>query len=391
MRVSPKLKAVYGYRFKDGSGKEVSKTLGEVRNDKNPDGWTLDAALTEFQNIRAKSRNKGPRLILSEALADWLANSPSRRNDGTRSPRTVEYYQEAYDRYLVAHADVNLADANADYWMKVLRPARERAPHQARGAYWLLHGIYSYNVELKVLTDNPLASSLMRRTFSGKNLKVRRKTSLSMSHAPAFFAGVMQLPRHSRDAVLTVALTGWRHVGVLAMRWDQLDLVNGSYEVKAQDLGWKGFEGTIAISDSVLDILKERRALLPGEAYVFPARHGKSQHMTDIGGGIESACADMPAKVTANDLRRSWITAAEAALGGNALLIARLLGHADGSTEFTEVQAGYLVGDLQAQRYSAQLVADALLETGGVYPLSTEVADLFKQRGVQLAPGLTVL
>jgi hypothetical protein len=111
--------------------------------------------------------------------------------------------------------------------------------------------------------------------------------------------------------------------------------------------------------------------------------------MVDVGGGIEAACARMAERISAHDLRRSWNTIAGVVLGGNALLIARLDGHKASATPFTDVQAGYNVADLRAERVSAQHVADAILETAGVFPLSAEVEALFRVRGVDLAKGLT--
>lgn len=396
LRVSPKLKAVYAYKFRDGKGAEKSGTLGEAQSPTVPNGLTLEAALLAFQKIKEDARAApGAQLSLGEGFEKWIS-SHRKRNGEVLAPATLDYYRKAYERYLAGSADVQLRSATPEYWLEVLKRAQERSKDQTRGAYWVLSLTYKHCIEMKLLTENPLENTVLQRQFAGSAASAVRTRALSLVDAPEFIGNVMRLPEASRDAVLLLYLTGWRHAAVLRMRWEAIDFDNGAYLVEAGLHGWKRFKGAVALSDYALSTLRERKKGPAGDTeWVFPARHGKSEHMVDVGGGVESASAGLTEQLSPHDLRRTWATAANTVLHGDLRLIGRLIGHATvksggGDDVWNPVTAQYVITNLESDRASAQHMAETLLEVGGVLPLSTETRDLFAKKRVAISPELAV-
>lgn len=70
-----------------------------------------------------------------------------------------------------------------------------------------------------------------------------------------------------RDLVLLLLLTGARRGNVLAMRWDELDLAAATWRI-GRTKG--GRAQLVPLEAAELELLRERRALVPGE-WVFPS------------------------------------------------------------------------------------------------------------------------
>lgn len=408
LRVSPKLKAVWAYKFRVGGGEEATGTFGPVLGTSTSPlaGMTLAQAVDAFRAVKARAL-AGPSasLTLGQAFPRWLAEH-RKKGGGPLAPATVDYYSEAYARYLKQAENKPLSEAGPDYWRGLLAAAREKSVSQARGTYWMLHALYGHFVQLGVLTENPLARDVLRRLFAGSADKKVKTRMLPWSAMPAWWAGVWELPANSRDAVYCLALTGWRHEAVLRLRWDQLDLAAGVYNVQDGDHGWKGFSGPMALSSYVQDCLQNRWNLATPEqrkaGWVFPARHGARPHMQDVGSAVQIACGAVDGlRLSPHDLRRTFATVADVVLGGNLQLIGRLLGHAmpqpgagaagqgmTGLAPVSGVTAGYVVRDVAGERVSAGLVAGALLAAGGVVPMGGELRAMLESRGVGLGVGV---
>jgi len=52
-------------------------------------------------------------------------------------------------------------------------------------------------------------------------------------------------------------LSGWRRSCVFRMRWEDLNLQDGMYDIPKQAVGWKGLTGTVALGDYTVDLLTE--------------------------------------------------------------------------------------------------------------------------------------
>jgi integrase len=102
------------------------------------------------------------------------------------------------------------------------------------------------------------------------------------------------------DCIALMAVTGLRIGEARSIRWDQLDLEAGT--LKLTDTKNRT-DATLPLSDVAVEILKGR----PDDAdYVFPARSGKG-HLNDVRGQLEALADQTDIRVTAHDLRRTFI------------------------------------------------------------------------------------
>jgi len=158
-----------------------------------------------------------------------------------------------------------------------------------------------------------------------------------------------------RDFVLLALFTGARRSNVLAMRWDQLELKRGLWEIPDPK---SRVPYIVPLTDEAIEILNQRRRAAQKAAkervgggleniaapWVFPSR-GRTGHVTDLkrswASFLERAKLD---GLHIHDLRRtlgSWQAGANFSLP----IIAASLGHQ--STEATEIYARLILGPVR--------------------------------------------
>jgi integrase len=110
--------------------------------------------------------------------------------------------------------------------------------------------------------------------------KVERTRRLSADEVRAFFTA-LNTEQHAnfRDFLSLLLFTGARRTNVLAMRWAELDLEAGTWEIP----GAKAKAGqpmVTALSSGALQVLRRREQAAPESAeWVFPADDAASGHM----------------------------------------------------------------------------------------------------------------
>lgn len=390
MRVSPKLKAVYGYRFKDAFGKEQSGTLGEVGAITTGTAVSLDDAVSRYESLRDfhKSKDSPSGLTLGVAFKRWIVEHKKRGGDDL-SASTVEYYTEAFDRYLTEEADTPLHKLTPERWVTLLSAAQKRSQSQARGTYWMLHSLYAHFIELELIDRNPLAKQVLRSKFAPKK-KAARKGHLRALNIRAFVARLKAIKgANTGDALMLLLLTGWRLGAVLRMRWEDIDLQRGVYLVRERAHGWKGWHGEMPLSDYAVAVLQERKERVDAAqgAWVFPARHGDGEHAVSVRGGLQAACEGLGYTITAHDLRRTFITLGEIVFSGNLRLVGRLAGHKysdDKSMLQTTVTQGYVTEEMAALKKSIDTLDGVILELADMLPLDDDTVRLFESRGIKV-------
>jgi integrase len=410
MQVSPKKKAVYGYRIRDHKGKFQGDTFGEVA-ERSGRGLTLDKAVQLFEAKRAfyKAPDRPEQVTLAVGFQAWMQRE--RKGGGKRSDRTNVNYNEVYDRRLKElGGHLVLSETDGDRWEEVLKvakfgaaekkvgekvvPAKKGSPSEARVAYWIVSAIYRRYVELRVLPYNPLAVETLRTAFAGKDSKNIRTGHIDAIRLKAFMDGLNNAANrgHGKRAVRCILLSGWRLNCILQMKWAQIDFKTGIYTVLPYEEGWKGYVGEIAINEYVLGFIRERKEQ-GGTAesnYVFPSSYGsKHEYMVNPSGTLKTASFGVGWYVPAHDLRRTFATIADVVLDGNGRLIGLLLGHSqsgaqEGSALVNPVTGKYLVRNMQGERESSRQVAEAILQIAGMLPMDDELAAKFKKRGVDI-------
>lgn len=400
MRVSPKLKAVYTFGFRDAEGALQRGKLGDVA-DSNGIGLSAEEAIAAFWKKWAEHKTVAPAIIVSKkdtldlatAFLEWIEKS-EKRGGFKKAQTTIDSYIECYSRYLEPTSSTwILSKTTADDWQKPLTAAKLKSISGARVAYWLLHAIYAHFMEFDTLEKNPLSKQYFRSKFSGGDSKTIRKTQIETLDLKPFLDNVFTLRnKNSMTAILVLLFTGWRLNAVMRMQWKDIDFEKGEYTVHKFAVGWKGFEGQMALNSFALEYLKLQKNRCYGEEYVFPGRHGKTKHQFEVRGSLNVVCRDLGIHVTAHDMRRTFSTIADVMLDGNLRLVGLLISHKQQNVENPHnpdtignpMTARYIIRNIQAERASSRLVAEAIAEIGDMLPLSDETIKKFKDRGVDL-------
>jgi len=412
IRVSPKGKAVWFFRFRGPDDNEISGTIGEVGA--VSDGAKVFDLADALERYRAARRGAfsppapvvaplATDLTLLEAFERWLREHKKSDGSGGLAAATVDYYKVAVGRYLKEAHNWVLAEKRTVDWLPLLNSARARSKSKTRGLMFLLGSIYEHFIELDVLTANPIDKRIMRTTFAGKDTKVRNNTMVHAVDLPAFFQAVQQLRVHSRDAVMLLLLTGWRRSAVMSMKWADVDTRRGVYTIGAGYLGWKGLTGEIALGGYAVGLLEERREKMSAKKgglgeYVFPARTGKNARapfQQDVRGALEPMDALLGYHIVPQDLRRTFITVAELVLDGNMRLVGRLVGHKQKlarsggqgreDDDANPMTATYVVDILEREKLAAFTVQETLYEIAGALPMSDQTQALLTKAGMDPA------
>jgi integrase len=187
----------------------------------------------------------------------------------------------------------------------------------------------------------------------------RRERIVKIDDMPVFFKAVDALPNKiARDFILLLLFTGLRIGEARALRWEEVDLKNGILHVPAERTK-AGRKLDLPMSDFVRDLLIARRAI--GNAgVVFPAP-SKSGHVRDVQYPLTIVAEQTGIRVSAHDLRRSFLTVAESC-DISPLALRALVNHSIGK----DVTAGYVQMSVERLREPAQRIADRIKSLCGV-------------------------
>lgn len=181
-----------------------------------------------------------------------------------------------------------------------------------------------------------------------------RSRFLQADELPRFFAALAEEQNeHARDYILLSLLTGARKSNVLAMRWEQINLELGLWNIPKTK---NGDEVTIPLVPQAIEILKIRYASEKNE-WVFPS-NSKSGHLADpkkpwqrilIRAGIKD--------LRIHDLRRS-LGSWQASTGASLAIIGKTLSHRNVNT--TAIYARLNIDPVRdAMNKATQAICDA--------------------------------
>ncbi|WP_207005159.1 tyrosine-type recombinase/integrase [Trinickia mobilis] len=256
----------------------------------------------------------------------------------------------------------------------------------------LVSGIYTYFADDNNRLFNPIKPMKKRWRVKKPTRRVRAIPTLNM---PDFWKALQNRKKVkvSKDCITVILLTGFRNSAARRMRWEQVDFELGIYTVKEGDVGWKGYTGGMALSDYVLDLLRERREADPHGEWVFPAHVTRSSgHLSRLGDSVKKCCEEMGLKTSEyyipHDLRRGFSTAVKTVSGSDFKMVATLLGHKwatddnDETMREESVTFGYISEELMARRHVANRTAEFLLQVSRAKAMEKWVAELLKSRGI---------
>lgn len=186
--------------------------------------------------------------------------------------------------------------------------------------------------------------------------KKDRERFLDKSELPKFFEALAKLPKETtRDFIMICLLTGGRRSNVAAMRWRDVNLADGVWEVEADQSKNKRSMRIILPTPAVLVLERRREAAEKDAEWVFPGG-GRTGHIVEP----KHAMATIRDKSGIKDLRlhdlRRTLGSWQAALGTSLPIIGKSLGHT--SIQATRIYARL---DLDPVRASVQAAADQMM------------------------------
>lgn len=185
----------------------------------------------------------------------------------------------------------------------------------------------------------------------------RRERLVKADDLPTFYRAVDALPnRTAGDYIKLMLFTGLRRREAASLKWADIDFTARLIRLpaartkagRALDLPMSGF---------VLDLLRSRRTSGEG-VFVFPTR-SKSGFIQDASFALQLVANETGIEICAHDLRRTFITIAEAA-DISPLALRALVNHTVGGK--SDVTAGYVQMTMERLREPVERVCHHLLE-----------------------------
>jgi len=231
--------------------------------------------------------------------------------------------------------------------------AKAKGPATANLCLRIFRAVYNYAAGRDhALPPNP--TRLLRRQWK----KVQRRTRrVGADRMAEFYSAVMELPNViQRDYLRLMLFTGLRRTAAASLTWDQIDFTEKVIRIPWKRTKHKRDVFKLPMTDFVCDLLLGMGTRSEG-GFVFPANSASGciaepKHPCEL---IERATG---IKISAHDLRRDFITAAEntdmSAFALKALVDHTLPG------ETNDVSGGYMDMTLARLREPAQRVCDLL-------------------------------
>jgi integrase len=285
-------------------------------------------------------------------------------------PASIKAYRTGIERYLASWLDLPLREITSE-----MVEDRHRAIADEIGKGARYKGTTTANVAMRAfrllwnfaadrtpdLPPNP-ARRLRRQWYE----EPPRERIVKAEELPKFYEAVCALPNAvARDHILLMLFTGLRIFAAASLRWDDIDLNQRVIRLPATRIGIKAKRKLdLPMSDFVRDLLVARRAI--GNAtFVFPGRPG--HHITDASHPLNAVAEATGIKVSAHDLRRTFLTVAESA-DISPMALKALVNHSLGGG----ITERYIQMNTERLREPAQRVCDKLKMLCGIVPPAGE-------------------
>jgi integrase len=299
---------------------------------------------------------------LRQMMADYLSARKDLR------PASIRVYRTCVDRYLKPWLDLPMRSITF-----VMVEERHRAvaaevadeKHGRKGEFAANLAMRTFRVLWNFAADRvpDLPPNPVRRLRRQWYAEPRRERIVRSAEMPKFFDAVGGLDDQvARDFLLVVLFTGLRMGEAASLTWADIDLPMRVIRVPMSRTK-AGRKLDLPMSGFVHDLLVARRAL--GDAkFVFPG-NGKRGHITTARYALDAVADASGIKVSAHDLRRTYMTIAESA-DISPMALKALVNHSLGGG----VTEGYVQMTVERLREPAQRVCDKMKELCGVLPVA---------------------
>lgn len=274
-----------------------------------------------------------------------------------KSRKTWKEYEKQFNRYFGDWISRKASSiTQEDVERKHSELSRRRGEYSANRALQLLRATYNKGLTWRLIyCPNPAVGITMFEEQS-------RERVLHADEFERFFSALDMEDEDFRDFVMLTLLTGARKSNVLAMSWNDVYLMRGTWTIPAEQAKNSRMQ-TIVLTEVEMEILQRRQDKnnlrdQPSN-FVFPST-GQTGHVTDVKRSWTSFCDRAHLKdLHIHDLRRSlasWM----ASTGANVSVIRSALNHKDVKTTLTV----YARANQQSELAARQVAHNAILKLG---------------------------
>jgi integrase len=302
---------------------------------------TLRLVLTDYLAARKDLKPATVRLyrfVVEQKLADWL-DKPLTEIDGN--------LVEARHRAIAAEIGRD--------------PTRYKGTGTANTTMVVLRILWNHAAD----RFSDLPQSPTRRLRRQWYDEPRRTRIVRADDMPKFYQAVLALPNPvARDWFLLMMYSGLRRSEAGSLRWDDVDFSQELIHVRA--VATKANRALdLPMSDVVRDLLVARRALGNAGGFVFPANNAHG-HVVDTSVPIEQIEKACGIRISAHDLRRTYVTTGES-LDVSPYALKAIINHSLSG----DVTARYVVFGVERLRPVVQQIADRLKQLAGLSPVTS--------------------
>ena len=217
------------------------------------------------------------------------------------------------ERYFADWLDKPVIDITRGDVVERFRSVSEKAPIMANLSFRYLRALLNFAQEVcrtpddkPMLTENPVS---VLKGASLWNPEKARKTRIPTDRVGAVWhymtteresGGLTTISETANDLVRFLLLTGCRFSEAAKLEWADVDLVKKTWFIRDPK---NHNQITLPLSQPAVELLKERKRV---NCYIFPSRDGKD-HIVDIGTTCDKLTEHAGLRVTAHDLRRTFI------------------------------------------------------------------------------------
>ena len=298
-----------------------------------------------------KKAEKSQSVTLENAFQEFLSTRQLKT-------RTIKDYQGFMDSTFSDWGKRTIKDITRDMVSRRHKRLGEEIGHaQANQAFRFLRSLFNFcAAKFEDVDGSPLVkfNPVLILTQTRQWFRVNRKqTIIKSKDLPKWFKAVKGLKSPVvRDYILTILFSGLRRNEALQLEKKMIDLEEQTITL-LDTKNNKPF--LIPIPNYLHKVLKTRIKANEGSKYIFPSRI-KGRHITKPQSGINEVIKTSKVEFCSHDLRRLFVTTAEA-LDLSPFVIKRLVNHAIGS----DTTSGYIVSDLERLRGPIQKIEDKIL------------------------------
>jgi len=329
------------------------------------EGKPVRITLGLFPNIAIEQARKRARK-LKAYMADGI--NPA---DEKRKARQEMTFKELFEIYMDRHSRPRKRtwQEDLDKFETYLKPlGKKRLPEIKKNHISAIHSRIGKKHKVTANRVLALVSSIFGRAieyglWEGANPcagirkfpEKSRDRFLQSDELPRFFKALNEEPNETlRDYIFMSLLTGARRSNVLSMRWNELDLEQGTWKIPRTKTG---DSQTVTLTLEAIEILRARKSNA-SSVFVFPG-NGKTGHLIEPKTGWRRILERAGIKdLRIHDLRRtlgSW----QAITGSSLPIIGKSLNHKNAST--TQIYARL---NLDPVRESVQKATVAMIKAG---------------------------